>query len=145
LFPLALADSGWQKAGIDPHSFPPVPGEANLRQGTLPRLTIGSFDVPRVPAMYGFPFEDLEQSGGIHLDGVIGASLVSEFRASLADQGRTLWLEEMPAPLEEPSAEGSDAGGPAAAAPAAVPPAARANPKASGSSLSAKPAPAKAP
>jgi hypothetical protein len=151
LFPLALADSGWQKAGIDPHSFPPVPGEANLRQGTLPRLTIGSFDVPRVPAMYGFPFEDLEQSGGIHLDGVIGAALVSEFRASLADQGRTLWLEEMPAPLEAPAAEQADPGAPAAAAPvaappAAAPPAARANRKATpGVPLSAPPAPARAP
>jgi hypothetical protein len=96
VFPLALSDSGWQKAGVDPKGFEAVSGEANLKQGILPRLTIGAFDLPRVPAVYGLPLSDLEQGGGIHLDGVIGSALVAEFRASLVDQGRTLWLEEMP-------------------------------------------------
>lgn len=131
LFPLALADSGWKKAGVDPQSFAAVPGEASLRQGVLPRLTLGSFDLPRIPAMAGFPFEEQEQSGGVHLDGVVGAALVSEFRASLADQGRTLWLEEMPLPLEEPSApEAEPAAAPAARAPASKAPAAGKSPAA---------------
>jgi hypothetical protein len=99
LFPLAMSDAGWKKAGVDPKTFGAVPGEANLKQGTVPRLTLGSFDIPRVPAVYGLPLAELEQSGGIHLDGVIGSALMAEFRASLVDQGRTLWLEEMPAPI----------------------------------------------
>jgi hypothetical protein len=96
VFPLALADSGWQKAGVDPKGFESVSGEANLKQGILPRLTLGAFDLPRVPAVSGLPISDLEQGGGVRLDGVIGSALVAEFRASLVDQGRTLWLEEMP-------------------------------------------------
>lgn len=96
VFPLALFDSGWQKAGVDPKGFESVVGEANLKQGILPRFTLGTFDLPRVPAVYGLPLQDIEQGGGIHLDGVIGSALVAEFRASLVDQGRTLWLEEMP-------------------------------------------------
>jgi hypothetical protein len=96
VFPLAIADSGWKKAGVDPKTFESVAGEANLKQGVLPRLMLGSFDLPRVPAVYGLPLGEVEQGGGIRLDGVIGSALVAEFRASLVDQGRTLWLEEMP-------------------------------------------------
>lgn len=96
LFPLAMSDSGWKKAGVDPASFEPVAGEASLKQGLVPRLVIGTFDLPRIPAVHGLPLADLEQGGGIQVDGVIGSALVAEFRASLVDQGRTLWLEEMP-------------------------------------------------
>jgi hypothetical protein len=109
VFPLAISASGWQKAGVDPKSFEPVAGEPNLKQGVLPRLTLGAFDLPRVPAVSGLPLGEIEQGGGIHLDGVIGSALIAEFRVSLVDQGRTLWLEEMPiaaegfAPREEPA------------------------------------------
>jgi hypothetical protein len=125
LFPLAMTDAGWKKAGVDPKTFEAMPGEANLKQGTVPRLTLGAFDIPRVPAVYGLPLEELEQSGGIQLDGVIGSALMAEFRASLVDQGRTLWLEEMPTPLPgvappadllEP-AEAPEEGAPASAIP----------------------------
>jgi hypothetical protein len=97
VFPLAMSDSGWKKAGVDPKGFESVSGEANLKQGVLPRLMLGAFDLPRIPAISGLPLGDLEQGGGIHVDGVIGSALVAEFRASLVDQGRTMWLEEMPA------------------------------------------------
>jgi hypothetical protein len=114
LFPLAMTDSGWKKAGVDPKTFESVPGEATLKQGVVPRFTLGAFDIPRVPAVYGLPLSDLEQSGGIHLDGVIGSALVAEFRASLVDQGRTLWLEEMPVPSQAPAEGPPDPGAPPA-------------------------------
>jgi hypothetical protein len=114
VFPLALSDSGWQKAGLDPKTFESVAGEASLKQGVLPRLMLGAFDLPRIPAIAGLPLGDLEQGGGIRVDGVIGSALVAEFRASLVDQGRTLWLEEMPLPSVagspgEPSSEAAGA------------------------------------
>jgi hypothetical protein len=127
VFPLAMSDSGWQKAGVDPKGFESVSGEANLKQGVVPRLELGSFNLPRVPAVYGLPLGELERGGGIHLDGVIGSALVAEFRASLVDQGRTMWLEEMPGPSMGPGPEGADeprqpaapSGGPASTPPAA--------------------------
>jgi hypothetical protein len=123
LFPMAVAPSGWQKAGVDPNSFEALPGDAKLKQGHLPHLTLGSFDLPRVPAMSGLPLDELEQSGGVRLDGVIGGALVAEFRASLVDEGRTLWLEEMPAPIDEaPPEQPAPA---ASSAPSAPPRAAR--------------------
>jgi hypothetical protein len=143
LFPLAMSDSGWQKAGVDPKGFESVSGDANLKQGVVPRLELGGFDLPRVPAVYGLPLGELERGGGIHLDGVIGSALVAEFRASLVDQGRTMWLEEMPAPSVQPGSEGSEeppsapaapsgspANKPATKPPAAKPPAPAANPSA---------------
>jgi hypothetical protein len=68
------------------------------------------------------PLDELEQSGGVRLDGVIGGALLAEFRASLVDEGRTLWLEEMPTPLDEAPAESAPA---ASSAPSAPPSAAR--------------------
>jgi hypothetical protein len=155
VFPLAMSDSGWQKAGVDPKGFESVSGEANLKQGVVPRLELGAFDLPRVPAVYGLPLGDLERGGGIHLDGVIGSALVAEFRTSLVDQGRTMWLEEMPmaslptAPEPSEAPQGQPAkpgGGPASAppaAPAAKPPAAK--PPAAKPPASAPPAAAPAP
>jgi hypothetical protein len=138
VFPLAMWDSGWQKAGVDPKGFESVSGEANLKQGVVPRLELGAFDLPRVPAVYGLPPGDLERGGGIHLDGVIGSALLAEFRASLVDQGRTMWLEEMPMPSLGPAPEGAEpprepaapSGGPASPPPAAKPPAPAAKPPA---------------
>src|SRR5689334_13081608 len=112
VFPLAVADSGWQKAGVDPKAFEAVAGDPSLKQGVLPQLMLGSFDLPRVPAVHGLPIEDVEQGGGIHLDGVIGSALMAEFRASLVDQGRTLWLEEMPTAQPQASAEPAPASSP---------------------------------
>ena len=104
VLPVAVSDSGWKKAGVDPAGFEPLPGEGNVKQGTLPRLVLGSLDLPRVPAVHGLALDNLEQEGGIQLDGVIGSALIAEFRASLVDQGRTLWLEEMPLPDAGPAA-----------------------------------------
>ena len=123
LFPVAVAPSGWQKAGVDPNSFEALPGDPKLKQGHLPHLTLGSFDLPRVPAMSGIPVDELEQSGGVRLDGVIGGALLAEFRASLVEEGRTMWLEEMPAPADEAPAEPSAPA--ASSAPSAPPSAAR--------------------
>lgn len=136
VFPLALSESGWQKAGVDPKGFEAVPGDPSLRQGIVPRLVLGAFDLPRVPAVSGLPLGELEQGGGIRLDGVIGSALVAEFRSTLVDQGRTLWLEEMPpssaAPVESdgaalppPSGPPAPPASPPRSTPAPAPPAAR--------------------
>jgi len=151
VFPIALSDAGWQKAGVDPKGFESVSGEANLKQGILPRLMLGTFDLPRIPAVAGLPLSDLEQGGGIRLDGVIGSALVAEFRASLVDQGRTLWLEEMPVasvarePLEAPAPAAAPLPAPApkTLTPPKAPPAAPAAPPKA--PAAAPPAPPSAP
>ena len=98
LFPLALSDAAWNKTGADPATFHAVAGDAKLSQGVVPGLTLGSFSLPGIPGIRGMNFSDLSQGGGIELDGVIGAALMAEFRVSLVDSGRTLWLEQMPTP-----------------------------------------------
>jgi hypothetical protein len=122
-FPLAMSDTGFQKAGVDAQQFETVPGDTNLKQGWVPRMTLGSFDVPRVPALSGLPLERLEQGGGIGLDGVVGSALMAEFRVSLGEEGRTLWLEEMPVPVEagEAAADPEASPAPSGPAPADVP------------------------
>lgn len=100
LFPLAMSDSGWQKAGLDPSTFEGVPGEPSLKQGRVAHLMLGAFDLPDVPGVHGLPLGSLEQGGGIRLDGVLGAGLMASFRVSLVEGGRTMWLEEAPTPLE---------------------------------------------
>lgn len=124
VFPLAMTDSGWSKAGLDPKTFTAVPGEANLKQAQVPLISLGGYDIPKVPAVYGLPLENLEQGGGIHLDGVVGSALLAEFRVSLVDQGRTMWLEEMPvaeAAPAQPPAPSEGAAPPKKPQPAEVP------------------------
>jgi hypothetical protein len=114
LFPVAMDAEGWKKAGTSPDKFEAVQGQPGVKQGTVPRLTLGAFDIPGVPGVYGLPLEDFEKDNDIHLDGVIGSALLAEFRFTLVDGGKTLWLEEMP----RPAPPASQPGGQEAPAPA---------------------------
>lgn len=98
-FPLALDAGGWKKAGMQTSALKLVPNAGNLRAGTLPMLRLGAFEVPGVPGVYGAPVAELEKGLDIELDGLVGSGLLAAFRVTLVDGGRTMWLEDVPAPL----------------------------------------------
>ena len=96
-FPIALDDGGWAKAGVPLSSLRAVPNQGTLRQGLLPLLRLGAFDVPSVPGLAGNePVKEREDGLGIELDGLVGSGLFASFRVTLVDGGRTMWLEDMP-------------------------------------------------
>jgi hypothetical protein len=95
-FPLALDAAGWKKAGVKVASLKGIDGSPDLRRGVLPVLRLGAFEVPGVPAVYGAPIDDAEQSLGVRLDGMVGSGLLAAFRVTLVDGGRTMWLEDIP-------------------------------------------------
>lgn len=175
VYPVALDAGGWKKAGVAASSLRAVPNAGSMKSGTVPLLKLGAFELPSVPALSGDdPVKEREQGLGIELDGLVGAGLLANFRVTLADGGRTMWLEDMPpqvmtpenpalnvpeapddaaedAPEEEAPA-GSKSGKPAASKPAAAKPAAAkpaaaapATPATPAGVLPSKPAPATAP
>ncbi len=87
---ISVSSSGWQKAGVELSALQAVPGQPGIKQGVIPQLTLGRYRIPQVPALYH------EQPQGQSLDGVVGSALLAEFRVSLVDQGKLLWLEQMP-------------------------------------------------
>jgi hypothetical protein len=96
-YPIALDDAGWKKAGVPASSLRAVPNQGSLRQGVLPLLRLGAFDVPSVPGLAGNePVEEREDGLGIELDGLVGSGLFASFRVTLVDRGRTMWLEDLP-------------------------------------------------
>jgi hypothetical protein len=95
-FPVALDEGGWKKAGVAVSSLKPLPNTGSLKHGTIPLLRLGAFEVPEVPGIAGAPTAELEKALGIDLDGFVGAGLLAAFRVTLADGGRTMWLEDMP-------------------------------------------------
>jgi hypothetical protein len=105
-FPIALDDGGWQKAGVPLASLQPMPGGGHLKHGVLPRITLGAFDVPQVPGIYGAPLDEFEKGLDVNLDGMAGAGLLAAFRCTLADGGRTLWLEDTVLPPSPPEGPG---------------------------------------
>lgn len=106
-FALALDDDAWKRTGVDPSALAPVGGASSgLSQGNLSEVRLGSLGVPSVPALRGQGVTEYEQSLGINLDGFLGAGLLSTFRITIAEGGRTLWFEELPESLDEaPEAE----------------------------------------
>ncbi|MFZ5895958.1 MAG: hypothetical protein ACOY0T_33185 [Myxococcota bacterium] len=97
-YPLALSNEGWKKAGVSPASLQAVPGAGDLREGVLPMLRLGAYDVPKVPGLGGeSAVKEREEGLGIALDGLIGSGLLASFRVTLVDGGRTMWLEDIPA------------------------------------------------
>jgi len=97
VYPVALDSGGWKKAGVAESSLRSVPNGGALKQGTIPLLKLGAFDLPSVPGLAGDqPVKEREDGLGIELDGLIGSGLLANFRVTLADGGRTMWLEDMP-------------------------------------------------
>ena len=125
-FPVALDDGGWRKAGVLLSSLKPVQDGGRLKQGLLPRMLLGAFDVPRVPGVYGAPLEEFEKGLDVNLDGLVGAGLLAAFRVTLADGGRALWLEDTTMPESPPPPAGAPADPseqpPPAGPPSATPP-----------------------
>lgn len=118
--PFALDEGGWKKAGKDIKSLQPLQGSKNLTHGVIDQLAIGALEIPGVPAVAGVPIADIEKPLDLDLDGIIGSGLMILFRVTLADQGRTMWLEPMPAMPPEPAP---------AAAPETAPPSPAATPE----------------
>jgi hypothetical protein len=114
-FPIALDDGGWKRAGISVTSLQPVPQGGRLKHGVLPRVLLGAFDIPQVPAVYGAPLEEFEKGLDVNLDGLAGAGLLAAFRFTLADGGRTLWLEDTMLPATDDAQSPALPGGPPAA------------------------------
>lgn len=116
-FPLALDQDGWKKAGTDVSKLLPVPQDSKLKQGVVPLLRLGAFEIPQVPAVYGTPIAEVEKGIEVDLDGIVGSGLLAAFRVSLTDGGRAMWLEDVPMQQQQPAD-----GPPAAPPPAAAPP-----------------------
>jgi tetratricopeptide (TPR) repeat protein len=114
-FPIALDQGGWKKAGIETKDLKLIPEdpEQRLRQGVVPIIRLGAYDVPKVPGVFEPGLSDMEKVlSPLNLDGVVGAGLLAFFRITIGDGGRTMWLEdnapvqkmleEMNNPLDEP-------------------------------------------
>lgn len=95
-FPIALDQEGWKKAGVAVDTLKLVAGdpEQKLREGTVPLMRLGAFDVPRVLGVYGVAISDVEKLLATNIDGVVGAGLLYGFRCTFGDNGRMLWIED---------------------------------------------------
>lgn len=130
-YPVALSQGAWQKAGVSAAALQPFPGGGDLKQGVLPLLRIGAFEVPNVPGLAGDAVVEERQQGlGVKVDGLLGSGFLASFRVTLADGGRTMWIEDLPAEVLEERARAARAAqelqsspAPAAPAPAGSPPA----------------------
>jgi hypothetical protein len=148
-FAVALEDGAWRKAGIDPTTLPAEPGLPGIRAGVLPHFKLGTFDLPRIPAAAGLKVSDLKSEVQVDVDGMVGGGLLAVFRVTMADEGRTLWLEPDPelataragGPPPERTESAPPSSTPAASppSPAATPVAPKAAPSTKGSSKSAPP------
>ncbi len=93
MYPLAVDDSIFKKAGVDPTKLRSEPGMPQIRTGVLPNLRIGSFDMPQVPAMQAKDIGELRTQLDMDLGGIMGSSLLSVFRITFGDEGRFMWIE----------------------------------------------------
>ncbi|MEP7052891.1 MAG: hypothetical protein ABJB12_21175, partial [Pseudomonadota bacterium] len=97
VYPLALDTGGWKKAGVPASALRSIPNAGSMKSGTVPLLKLGAYELPGVPGLLGNePVKEREDGLGIELDGLVGSGLLANFRVTLADAGRTMWLEEMP-------------------------------------------------
>jgi hypothetical protein len=108
LFPVALEDAIWKRAGVDLTTLRPEPGVPGMKSGTLPTLKLGAFDLPKVPAVEGAPMEDIRANVDVDVGGVVGSGLLYLFRVTLADEGRFMWIEPDPTMMQGSATLGSE-------------------------------------
>ncbi len=109
-YPLVLDEPAWEKTNVPATQRKPVATMTGVTQAALPQLRLGSYDIGDVTALGGVPFEDLEKALDVELDGLLGAGVLSEFRITLGNGGRSMWIEGMPtasrpAPVTPPAPE----------------------------------------
>jgi hypothetical protein len=103
---VALKGRAWTKAGVAPSSLRTFPNGGSLRQGVVPLLRLGAFDVPHVPGLEGDgAVKERERGLGVNIDGLLGSGLLATFRVTLFDGGRSMWLEDLPPEALEPPPE----------------------------------------
>jgi hypothetical protein len=105
-YPLALDDQMLQRSGADLKTFRNEPGApATWKLGMLPYFKLGTLDLPQIPAMQGAPLGEYKSNFDVDLQGVVGAGLLSAFRVTFGDEGRSLWLEVDPSLMGPQGAE----------------------------------------
>jgi hypothetical protein len=94
--PVALDEAGWKKAGVDVKDLKSVPDdpEKKLREGTIPLLKVGSYEISQVPGYFNDQVKQVETKLGFNIDGMVGNGLLAYYRMTFGDGGRILWLED---------------------------------------------------
>jgi hypothetical protein len=102
-YPVALEGAAWTKAGVPASGLRPLPNGGSLRHGLVPLLRLGAFDLPHVPGLQGdLAVKEREQGLGVDIDGLVGMGLIGQFRVTLFDGGRSMWLEDIPPEALQP-------------------------------------------
>ncbi len=103
-YPVALDGAAWAKAGVPASSLHTLPNSGSLREGVLPSLRLGAFEVPHVPGLEGDgAVKERAEGLGVNVDGLLGSGLLATFRMTLIDGGRSMWLEDLPTEALGPS------------------------------------------
>jgi len=88
---LALPDPTWKKLGVDPKTLSTYAG---LQHGKLNDVRVGGLDVGPVESLAGITgIEEKLKQLDVDTAGGMGVGFLSAFRVTLADGGRTMWLE----------------------------------------------------
>lgn len=94
--PFALDAEAWKAAGVETSAFGPSQFLPGTKEARLPFMRLGAFDVPEIPGVLGPSYAELGQLTGIDVHGALGAALLAGFRCTLTDEGRTMWIEDLP-------------------------------------------------
>lgn len=120
-YPLALEDASLKRSGANLSTFQPQPGApANWKMGPLPYFKLGGMDLSQFPAVQGPTITEYKQTFDVDLNGVVGAGLLSIFRVTFAEEGRSIWVELDPAVMQQQ--QGGPPEPPAHGGPGAAPP-----------------------
>ncbi len=94
--PMSLDEAGWKKAGVDVKDLKLVPEdpEKKLKEGQIPLLKLGSYEITQVPGFLGVQVKQVEEKIAFNIDGMVGNGLLAYYRMTLGDGGRILWLED---------------------------------------------------
>lgn len=129
VYPLQLDEKGWQAAGVAQTELKPLAGAPNDKGSKLSALRLGAYSIPGVPGYAGPSLSSVRGAVGVDVVGSVGSGLLAFFRCTLMDNGRALWIEELPdlapptpLPASGPAPSPETGSAPRPTAPPAAPP-----------------------
>jgi hypothetical protein len=142
MIPIALDAGGWKKAGVDASTLHPLTSDPKTREGVVPLIRLGAFELPQIRGVESAQVGELEKAMGIDLDGILGSDMLASFRVTLGEGGKVMWIEEDPMSTggaPPPDASQAPSSNAPVAAPPPPPPATSSQPKPSPSATPARP------
>ena len=94
--PVLLYKEQWDKIGLNEKPQADVPGMPGAVQALTPYFSVGTLEIEQMPVLTGVELGEQNAALRGEVGGIMGSGVIASFRMTFAQNGRRLWVEDLP-------------------------------------------------